>query len=252
MAKHDLIFQPALMNASGSLGFSPDPHSTLDWSIFGAFVTNPVSLSARTPARGRRFVAYPGGFMLHTGFPNPGIQQVIRRHATRWSRSPLPVIVHLLTRNASEINQMARRLENIEGVSGLEVGIASDAGREMVAAIVQASAGELSVIVRLPMERAAELARVAIDAGAAMVSLAPPRGIIPLGNTELTQGRLYGPAVLPIALRVVAELVNQGIPTIGAGGVYSQAGLDAMMVAGAVAVQLDSLLWLRTGRNPLR
>ncbi len=55
MAKHDLAFDPPIMNAAGSLGFFPDFHSSIDWSSLGAFVTNPVSLTPRTPAHGRRF-----------------------------------------------------------------------------------------------------------------------------------------------------------------------------------------------------
>src|SRR5512137_2198012 len=123
MAKHDLAIVPPLMNAAGSLGFSPDLHSPVDWSKLGAFVTNPVSLLPRTPARGSRYVSYPGGFLLHTGFPNPGLAQVLRRYARHWGGSPIPVIVHLLAQNVDEVTQMARRLEPAEGLAGLEVGL---------------------------------------------------------------------------------------------------------------------------------
>lgn len=243
MAKHDLIFDPPTMNAAGSLGFFQDAHSPVDWSRLGAFVTNPISLAPRTPAHGRRFAAFPGGFLLHTGYPNPGIARVLRRNAGHWNRSSLPVIVHMLARGAEDVTQMARRLENVEGVSGLEVGVASDMSSEMVAACTRAAGGELPVVVRLPMERSLELAPGAIQAGAVAISLAPPRGIYSAQEGELIQGRLYGPAILPIALRVVRELAQQGIPTIGAGGVYTQEHIHAMLAAGALAVQLDSVLW---------
>ena len=235
------------MNAAGSMGFAPDLHSPLDWSCLGAFVTNPVSLTPRTPAHGRRFNAYPGGFLLHTGYPNPGINQVLRRYGGQWSRSPIPVIVHLLCRNADEVAIMTRRLEPVEGVMGLEVGVTSEASAEMVVAFTQAASGELPVIMRLPMERCTELAPGAIQARAVAVSLAPARGEYPVGNGEMTQGRLYGPANLPLALRVVHELSQMGIPTLGAGGVYTQAHKDAMLAAGALAVQLDSVLWRGAG-----
>jgi dihydroorotate dehydrogenase (NAD+) catalytic subunit len=247
MAKHDLAFDPPIMNAAGSLGFFPDFHSSIDWSSLGAFVTNPVSLTQRTPAHGRRFAAYPGGFILHTGYPNPGISQVLRRHARHWSRSPLPVIVHLLASSAGEVAKMARRLETVEGVSGLEVGVVNDASAEMVVAYTLAACGELPVIMHLPMERPIELAAAAIQAGAMAVSLAPPRGISPTQGGESVQGRLYGPAILPMALRMVHELARLGIPTIGAGGIYTQAHMKAMLSAGALAVQLDGALWRRAG-----
>jgi dihydroorotate dehydrogenase (NAD+) catalytic subunit len=251
MAKHDLAFDPPIMNAAGSLGFYPDLHSPIDWSMMGAFVSNPISLTPRTPARGKRFAAYPGGFLLHTGYPNNGLSRVLHRHAERWSRSPVPVIVHLLARGAVEVALMARSLETVEGVSGLEVGVVSEASADLVAACTQAACGELPVIIQLPMERSIELAAIAIQAGAVAVSLAPPRGILPTKGGEMLQGRLYGPAVLPLALRTVHELAQQGIPTIGAGGVYTLEHSKAMLAAGALAVQLDTVLWRGAGYRVL-
>jgi dihydroorotate dehydrogenase (NAD+) catalytic subunit len=247
MAKHDLVFDPPIMNAAGCLGFFPDFHSSIDWSVLGAFVTNPVSLTPRTPAHGRRFTAYPGGFLLHTGYPNPGMSQVLRRHAGHWSRSSLPVIVHLLARSAGEVERMARRLETVEGVGGLEVGVVSDASAEMVVGCTLAACGELPVIMHLPMERSVELAAGVIQAGAMAVSLAPPRGIFLAQDGELVQGRLYGPAILPMALRTVHELARLGIPTIAAGGIYTQEHMKVMLSAGAMAVQLDGALWRGAG-----
>jgi dihydroorotate dehydrogenase (NAD+) catalytic subunit len=251
MAKRDLAFDPPLMNAAGSLGFFPNTHSPMDWSNLGAFITNPISLTPRTPAHGRRYIAYPGGFLLHTGYPNPGMSLILRRYARHWSRSPVPVIVHLLARGAEEVAKMARRLETVEGVSGLEVGVVSDASVEMVVALTQAACGELPVILQLPMERSVELAFRAIQAGAVAVSLAPPRGVFPVQGGEFVQGRLYGPAILPIALRTVQELTRLGIPTIGAGGIYNQEQKNAMLAAGALAVQLDGVLWRGAGYSLL-
>jgi dihydroorotate dehydrogenase len=247
MAKHDLSYNPPVMNAAGSLGFSPDRYSPIDWSTMGAFVTNPISLGSRTPAHGKRFATYPGGFLLHTGYPNPGLRRVLRRYAGQWSRSPVPVIVHLLGQNAETLAEMTRHLENMDGVTGVEVGVSSEASIDSVIALTQAANGELPVIVRLPMERAAEMASAAVQAGAIAISLAPPRGTIPLSDGEMVHGRLYGPAILPISMRIVRELVQLGIPTIGAGGIYTQEHIKVMLSAGAMAVQLDGALWRGTG-----
>lgn len=249
MSKHDLTIAPPLMNAAGSLGFSPDLHSAVDWSSLGAFITNPISLLPRTPAHGRRFSTYPGGFLLHTGYPNPGLSQVLRRYASHWGRSPVPVINHLLARGAGEVEKMARRLELVEGVMGLEVSLPGDADARMVKAFTQAACGELPVIVRLPLERSSELAQAAMDSGADAISLAPPRGIFPDPKGGMAQGRMYGPAILPLSLRVVYELTQMKIPTIGAGGVDTREHAEAMLAAGAVAVQLDSILWREAGFN---
>ncbi len=248
MAKRDLIIDPPLINAAGSLGFTADRHIPLDWSRLGAFVTNPISLAARTPAHGPRFMTYPGGFLMHTGYPNPGMAQVLRKYARRWETTGLPVIVHLLSRNPEDLTMMARRLENLEGINGLEVGLATDdSDVDVVTSFILAAGGELPVILRLPMERATELAPAAIQAGALAVSLAPPRGMLPGQNGQFVQGRLYGPAVYPQALKTVSELVKLGIPTIGAGGIYTGEQIHSMLSAGALAVQLDSALWRGLG-----
>lgn len=247
MPKHDLTINPPLMNAAGILGFYPNLRGPMDWSKLGAFVTNPLSQTPRTPAHGKHCVEFPGGFLLHTGYPNPGISQVVRRYAGHWDRSPIPVIVHLLARSPEDLVKMTRRLETVEGIMGLEVGVDGDSSAEVVIALTQAAYGEYPVIMRLPMERAVELAPVAINAGATAVSLAPPRGIYPAGDGEMVRGRLYGPAILPIALRVVHELSQMRVPTIGAGGVYTQEQTVAMLAEGAFALQLDSVLWRDAG-----
>lgn len=249
MAKHDLAFEPPIMNAAGMLGFFPDPHGPVDWSQLGAFVTNPISTGSRTPAHGERFAPYKGGFLLHTGYPNPGLQQVIRRYHKHWGQSPVPVLVHLLGGRPDEMASMARQLEGVEGVAGLEVGVQGDASPEWVVSLAQAATGELPVILRLPFERAAELSAAAIKAGAMAISLAPPRGALPGLNAEILHGRLYGPAVLPMALKLVDDLARAGIPTMGGGGVYRLEDCQAMLELGAMAVQLDTVLWRSAGHK---
>ncbi len=251
MSKHDLSFIPPVMNAAGSLGFTPDLHRSLDWTQLGAFITNPISLQPRTPAHGTRYSDYPGGFLLHTGYPNPGLKQVLRQHARHWLHAPVPVIVHLLGGSPGELSEMVRRLENVEGVSGLEVGFPYEADIAMLTACLQSAGGELPLIAQLPPEHAEVLAPLAIQAGAAMVSLSAPRGLLPIQGGDLVQGRLFGPAVFPAALKAVSSLAQLGIPTIGRGGIYTQEHVQAMQRAGAVAVQLDSVLWREAGQRIL-
>jgi dihydroorotate dehydrogenase len=77
-----------------------------------------------------------------------------------------------------------------------------------------------------------------IDGGASAVSLGAPRGKL-VGIS----GRMYGSGVFPLALRAVESLAGCGVPVIGAGGVYQQRDLEAMLAAGAFAVQVDAVLW---------
>lgn len=243
MSNHDLAFEPPVMNAAGSLGFAPDLHGAVDLRRLGTFITSPISLRARTPAHGTRFIPYSGGYLIHTGHPNPGIKPVLRRHAAQWSRSPLPVWVHLLALDVTELAHMVRLLEGAEGVAGVEIGLAPDVSPKAAAAFLAASQGELPLVARLPLERAIELAESVIAAGAAAVSLGAPRGAMSITGGEVIQGRLYGPAVFPLALAVVRALSGRGLAVIGAGGIYKQADIDAMLSAGAIAAQLDASLW---------
>lgn len=243
MFKFDLSFQPPLMNAAGTLGFAPDPRGPVDLSPLGAFVTNPVSLLPRTPAQERGCLTYPGGFLLHTGYPNPGIRTVLRRCAARWERSERPIIVHVLAQHGEEVFRIIQQLEKLDNMAGVELGMPPDAAPELVSELVSAGLGERPVIARLPLERAVELACVAVEAGAAAISLGAPRGALPGSLGKLVRGRLYGPSLFPLALEIVRQVAHQGIPVIGAGGVYQRPQAEAMLRAGAAAVQLDAVLW---------
>ena len=238
MPKNDLYLDKPLMNAAGTLGFALDPKNPLDISRFGAFVTNPISQQERTPAHGRRYQVYPGGFLLHTGLPNPGLSQVFRRYGRQWARSPVPVIVHLLALEPASLARMVERLEGVEGIMGLEIGLPPEVDEAAAADFIRAAVGELPLIVRLPLEQAEHLAEAAVNAGAGAISLGAPRGKLAGMN-----GRMYGPAVFPLALRAVEKLAGSGIPVIGAGGVYQPQDVEAMLAAGARAVQIDAVLW---------
>jgi dihydroorotate dehydrogenase len=231
------------MNAAGALGFAPELHSGLDFTRLGAFVTHPVSLQPRTPAHGQRYLAYPGGFLLHTGYPNPGLRAVTRRYAARWRNASLPVIVHLLAQHPAEIASALEMLEGLEGVYGVEVGLPPGASLELATQMMDTALGELPVVARLSLDQASELAAALIERGAAAISLGAPRGALPGSDGSLLRGRLYGPGIFPQALAVTRDLAERGIPVIGAGGIYSPAQIDSMLAAGARAVQLDTWLW---------
>lgn len=242
--KRDLTLTQPWTNAAGMLGFSDEARRLVDLARLGAFITNPVSLQPRSPASGPRLVGFPGGFLLHTGHPNPGLSEVIRRHRRRWAELPCPVIVHLLLRTPEEAAQMAERLEPIEGVAALELGLETMAPEHVAATVDMASASQRPILVRLPLGSSWEAAQAAALAGAAAITLGPPRGALPAPTGGILRGRLYGPALFPLALQAVSLLARQvDCPVIGSGGLYSSEALQAMLAAGAAAVQLDTVLW---------
>jgi dihydroorotate dehydrogenase len=243
--KRELTLDPPWTNASGSLGFSSEAASLIEISALGGFITNPISLRRRTPAGGPRFIPTAGGFVLHTGLPNPGLRGAIHRHLRRWQAMACPVIIHLISDSAHELAQMVEMVEPIDNIDAIEVGLQSD-DPMTVARLVNAAAGhELPVMARIPFGVGAQLVRAVLDAGAAGISFAPPRAAVAAPGGSLLRGRLYGPAVFPMALEMIRRIRDAGIaaPILAAGGIYRRDELRAMFAAGADGVQLDSLLW---------
>ena len=191
------------LNAAGCVGFRP----ARQWpwpEPAGAFVTNPLSLSARTPAANRQTLAYEGGFLLHSGLPNPGLRSVLKEQAERWKRAALPVWVHLLANSADEAGRMVRLLEGQESVAALELGIPPQAESASALALVEAAAGELPLVVNIPLNAVGEAwTRQLAFLGVSAVSLGAPRGLLPARDGRLVSGRLYGPGLLPLALAAV-------------------------------------------------
>jgi dihydroorotate dehydrogenase (NAD+) catalytic subunit len=244
--KRDLYFSKPLMNAAGSLGFSPDLRGFENLGGlkgFGAFITNPISLRPRLPAARPSLIEFPGGFLLHSGLPNPGLSTVIKKHSARWDRADLPIIVHLMADDPDETRQMVRSLENIENVMAVELGFAPLVSNDIIISNLKMCLGELPLIFSLPYEQILSLGARLIKAGADAVSIASPRGALMSAKNELVTGRLYGQAVFPRALDIIRSAKMIGLPVIGAGGVWTEKDAADMISAGALAVQVDVSLW---------
>jgi len=248
--KRDLYFSKPLMNAAGSLSFAPDPREGISLDSFGVFVTNPISLRPRAPAAKPEIIEYPGGFLLHSGLPNPGFNSAVRKYASRWNRSDLPIIVHLMADRPEETQHMVQMLEMQENVMAAELGFAPLLANDILLLTLEMALGELPLIFSLPVEQVLSLGPRLIQEGAQAISISPPRGALsltpgpsPEGRGELLTGRLYGPSLFPRALETVYSAAKLGLPIIGAGGVWTKENADAMLSAGALAVQIDAALW---------
>jgi dihydroorotate dehydrogenase (NAD+) catalytic subunit len=251
MFKRDLYFSKPLMNAAGILGFAPDMRDPVPWADLGAFVTNPLSLHSRLPAAQPALIEYPGGLLLHTGLPNPGLNAVVKRYASQWARSDIPVVVHLMADRPEETVRMVRALESVENVAAVELGFAPQLAGDIVVLAVEMCVGELPLVVNLPAEQVLNLGPRVMDAGAAVISMSATRGAYPFstgegaGGKEFVTGRLYGPSLFPKSLEILYSAVKLGLPIIGAGGIHGKENANAMLAAGALAVQLDVVLWRR-------
>ncbi len=247
--KYSLILSTPVMPAAGTVGFGDDFARLIDYERLGAIVTNPVTLDRWNPASGTRVVSMDAGILLHTGLPNPGLESVLLRYRSVWERLPLPTILHLVGTNIAQIRRAVELADDVDVVAGIELGLADDISRHDAAALVrEASMTEKPLLARLPFYECYQLAMPVVDAGAdALVVSAAPRGTARDPHTgRLVSGRIYGPLIKPLVLRMVGRLrrdVPAEIPIIGAGGIHAPQDARDFIDAGAVAVQVDTATW---------
>ncbi len=248
--KHGLTLDNPVLNAAGTLGFAQEARSLVALRTLGAFVTNPLTYRARTAAHAPNAVALPEEVLVHTGLPNPGVAAALRRWDRDWRRMGVPVIVHLAATSPSETARGLEILERANGVAAIELGVRDDVGVTELTQVVRAARGAQPLLVRLPQARAVELAPVAAKAGAEVLVIAGAPRANSLSSERTVAGRLYGPSTFAAALEalVAVAALGLGLPLVGAGGIYTPAQARAMLAAGAVAVQVDAVLWTHPNR----
>ncbi len=256
--KFGLPIASPVMPAAGAFGYGDTYHDLVDLRVLGALVTNPMSLTPREAARGRRIAIHGEHFVAHTGLPNPGVRRVLQQYRQTWERLPIPVIVHLIATTPAETAQAAERLSGVPNVVGIELGVVDNVTPQRALNLLDAARadGDLPVIVRVPFTGVDALAPLLADHGADALTLtAPPRAVLPASDApedsearRYLRGRLYGPALFPLLLNVLARWCSKlPVPVIACGGIASLQDATACLELGATALQVDALLW----RDPL-
>ena len=247
--KYSLIVSTPVMPAAGTLGFADSYKDLIDYNRLGALVTNPVTIDAWRPASGTRMIPLDAGILLHTGLPNPGLSKVVSRNRKIWAKLPIPVILHLVGARVDQVSQASEVLDEVDEVAAVELGLSDDIEPEDAMALVEAAAKmEKPLLVRLPFYACYDLALPLAEAGAdALVLTAAPRGTArDIHAGRLVSGRIYGPLVKPLVLRMVGRLrreIPDEIPIIGCGGIHSPQDARDYIDAGAIAVQVDTATW---------
>ncbi len=247
MPKQDLAFRSRIINAAGMLGFAPDPRKTPSYDLLGAFVTNPISLLPRSPALTRCSIPYLGGVLLHSGFPNPGLAKIIGKYSRQWGISSIPIILHLMVSDDSEMEKILRILEPVEGVTGLELSFEPECEPQKIARLLQVALTEWPVIAQLSIEQIRVILPLIPSEELSAVSISPRRGKLSAkvadGESQLVSGRLYGDCLYAQALADLEQALHYRIPVIASGGVTTLKQVEQMIQAGAYAVQVDTVLW---------
>jgi dihydroorotate dehydrogenase (NAD+) catalytic subunit len=251
-----LRLQNPLIAAAGTFGFGVEQAALFDVNRLGAIFTRGVSLRGRTGNVGPRIVASPGGLLNAVGLQNLGVDVVLERYGGTWASWDVPVIVNLAADSVAGFVELVQRLEGAAGVAGVELnlgcpnaatgvqfGLDSVAAAAVTAAVRRAT--DLPLLVKLSAGAAdvRPIARAVADAGAdavaaintvAGLAVAPDRDRLLF---ESVYGGLSGPAIKPLALRVVAEVAQVvDIPVIGVGGVTCLDDVLDFLAVGALAV----------------
>ncbi len=247
---YGLALASPVLTAAGCFGYGVEYARLVDVERIGAIVTRSTTLYRRRVARPPRLVETPAGVLAVGPWPNPGLSRVIERYTPIWAGWRTPVLLSVVGETPADYAAMAAALEGVEGVAGLELNVEDHAERAAAITAAARAATLLPLLVKLPhpegtREGLAELARTVAAAGADAITLiGAPRGMaLDPRSGERCEGRLSGPALRPLALRLVAEVAAAvSVPVVGCGGIATADDARQFLAVGAAAVQVGAAL----------
>ena len=277
MAAHDLSvrigtleLKNPIMAASGCFGYGLEYATSIDVSELGAVVSKGLFMKAREGHAPPRIVETPSGMLNAIGLQGIGVHRFVDEKLPELRRLGITTIVNVCGTTIDEYCEVSRVLSDAEGVGAIELniscpnikegGIQFGCVQESTYAVVSAvrKATPLPLIPKLTpnVTDVASFARQCEDAGADGVSLVNTFLAMAIDietrKPKLTNGMggLSGPAIRPIAVRMVYECAQAvKIPVIGMGGIACAEDVIEFMIAGAAAVQVgtanfvDPFIW---------
>lgn len=249
-----------VMTGSGTFGFGKEYSDFVDLNKIGAIVVKGTTLLPRPGNKGRRIAETPAGMLNSIGLENPGVEEFLKNILPDLAEYDVPIIVNVSGNTVEEYGELAALL-TVPGVAGLELniscpnvkegGIAFGTNCNSAAAVVAMAKRntDLPVIVKLSpnVTDIVGMAQAVEQAGADAISLINTllgmaidihkwRPV--LGNIV---GGLSGPAVKPIAVRMVWQVAQAvQVPIIGMGGIVTAEDAIEFMLAGASAVAVGT------------
>lgn len=251
---------PVVM-ASGTFGFGHEYGEFYDLSELGGICVKGLTPTRREGNPAPRIAETPMGILNSVGLQNPGVDAFIQTELPFLRQFDTRIIANISGNTPEEYGGMCEKL-SAAGVDMIEVniscpnvkagGMAYGTRPELAAevtAIAKAHAGNVPVMVKLSpnVTDITEIAQAVADAGADAVSLINTlRGMRIDVNTgrpilKMNTGGLSGPAVLPVAIRMVWEVAQAvRLPILGMGGVSKGTDAAELMLAGAAAVAVGT------------
>ncbi|SHI74314.1 dihydroorotate oxidase B, catalytic subunit [Malonomonas rubra DSM 5091] len=250
-----------VMPASGTFGYGEEYAPYLDLNQLGAIVTKGLSLNPKAGNPTPRICETVSGMLNAIGLQNVGIEDFIKHKMPFLDQYNSPVIVNFFGNTLEEYVEVAARLEDVPGVAGLEMNIScpnvkqggivfgteASAASAVVSQVRKKTSKPLIVKLTPNVTDIRVTAKAVEDAGADAISLIntltgmavdvktrKPR----LANTI---GGLSGPAIRPIAVRLVHQVVQAvDVPVIGIGGISRAIDALEFLIVGAKAVQVGT------------
>jgi dihydroorotate dehydrogenase (NAD+) catalytic subunit len=250
-----------VMTASGTFGYGREFEGLTDLNRLGAVVVKGISLK---PSKGNpppRIVETTGGMLNAIGLENVGLEVFINEKLPYLAKFDVPVVVNIYGKTIEEYAELAEKLDSLEGVGALEVniscpnvkaggvafGVCPDPAREVVSAIRARTGKPLIVKLSPNVTDITEIARAVESAGADALSLINTLTGMAIDihsrrpKIANITGGLSGPAIKPVALRMVWETARAvKIPVIGMGGIMTAEDALEFIIAGAAAVQIGT------------
>ncbi len=256
-----LVLQNPVMTASGTFGYAREFENLVNLHRLGAVIVKGISLHPRRGNPPQRIVETPCGMLNAIGLQNVGVERFISEKMPYLRNLAVPVIVNILGDTVEEYREITERLAPVDGIAALEVNISCpnvkrggvafgtdpQMARKVTEAVKEAAAVPVMVKLSPNVSDIVALARAVEDGGADSVSLINTligmaidlkRRRPVLANVI---GGLSGPAIKPVALRMVYQVAGAvAIPVIGIGGIDSTEDALEFILAGATAVQIGT------------
>ncbi len=263
-----LTLKNPVMTASGTFGYGGEYREFVDLGRIGAIVVKGLSLE---PAEGNpppRIVETPCGMLNAIGLENIGIEAFVRTRLKFLNRFDTPVVVNLYGRSVEAYEALAERVDAEAGIAAVELnvscpnvkaggiafGVDPDAAADLVERVRRKTAKPLIVKLSPNVTDISEIAVAAEQAGADALSLINTvTGMAVDVETRRPRlanitGGLSGPAIRPIALRMVWQVAQTvRVPVIGIGGIVSAEDALAFLITGATAVQVGTANFVDPG-----
>lgn len=249
-----------IMTASGTFGYGEEYEDFLDLNKLGAIVVKGISVNPRCGNPPPRIIETPCGMLNAIGLENPGLEAFLREKLPRISKYRCKIIVNILGETLDEYEILAERLEN-SSISAIEVniscpnvkkgGVAFGTDAKMIYSVTKCVRQKTNkpLIIKLSpnVTDISAMALAAEEGGADAISLINTLlGMaidIKTHKPKLANkvGGLSGPAIKPIALRMVWQVAERvKIPVIGIGGICTTEDVIEFLLAGATAIQVGT------------